>query len=196
MIGRGTRIAPLKDDLLLLDFLWNHEKHSICRPANLIAKDQVEADAITKLAEPKGGGESAELNLEDLAQSASHEREEKLREKIRENANKKGRLISAEEFALQHDSFAVAEYEPTLPWESQPVTDKQMWHLKRAKIDPATIKGKGHASKLLNIVFAGQKLTLATANQRDTMRRMGSDKWESATAADARQFFAKRKHTP
>ena len=38
MIGRGTRLCEGKDHLLVLDFLWHYEKHSLCRPAHLIAK--------------------------------------------------------------------------------------------------------------------------------------------------------------
>jgi superfamily II DNA or RNA helicase len=31
MVGRGTRLFPGKEDLLLLDFLWHTEKHELCR---------------------------------------------------------------------------------------------------------------------------------------------------------------------
>ena len=30
MVGRGTRLAPNKDHLLLLDFLWHTERHELC----------------------------------------------------------------------------------------------------------------------------------------------------------------------
>jgi superfamily II DNA or RNA helicase len=39
IVGRGTRLYPGKDHLLLLDFLWLTEEHNLIRPANLIAKD-------------------------------------------------------------------------------------------------------------------------------------------------------------
>lgn len=48
MVGRGTRLSPGKDHLLLLDFLWMTEKHQLCRPAHLIAKNNEVADAMTK----------------------------------------------------------------------------------------------------------------------------------------------------
>ena len=35
MVGRGTRLAPGKDHLLLLDFLWHTERHELCHPAHL-----------------------------------------------------------------------------------------------------------------------------------------------------------------
>ena len=39
MVGRGMRLSPGKDHLLLLDFLWLSEKHDLCRPSSLVSKD-------------------------------------------------------------------------------------------------------------------------------------------------------------
>ena len=39
MVGRGMRLFPGKENLLLLDFLWLTERHDLCRPSALIAKD-------------------------------------------------------------------------------------------------------------------------------------------------------------
>lgn len=188
-IGRGTRIHPAKDSLLLLDPLWLHEKHSISRPAHLIASTPEEADIITEISQTAGGA-SMELDLQVMSTEAQQKREEALRKRLEEAAKKKPKFVSAEDFAIQHDSLAVAEYEPTMPWESEPVTDKQLWHLKRAHIDAATVRGKGHATKLLGIMFGNQKLMLATPRQRGVMRRMGHPNAEMATADDARRFFA------
>ena len=35
MVGRGTRLHPGKENLLLLDFLWHTERHELCHPAHL-----------------------------------------------------------------------------------------------------------------------------------------------------------------
>ena len=43
MIGRGTRLSPGKEDLLILDFLWQTERIDLCRPACLICKDELVA---------------------------------------------------------------------------------------------------------------------------------------------------------
>ena len=42
-VGRGTRIHPGKDHLLILDFLWQTHKHNLVRPASLVAEDEEEA---------------------------------------------------------------------------------------------------------------------------------------------------------
>ena len=39
MVGRGTRLSPGKDHLLILDFLWHTERHELCHPANLICEN-------------------------------------------------------------------------------------------------------------------------------------------------------------
>lgn len=188
MVGRGTRIAEAKESLLLLDFLWMHERHSISRPADLIASNKEEADIITDLSQSAGG--PMEMDLQEVSTEAQKKREDALRKRLEEQSARKPKFISAEDFAIQHDSLAVAEYEPTMPWESEPVTDRQLWHLKRAKVDVATVKGKGHATKLLNILFAGQKLTLASPRQRGYMRKMGYPNADMATADEARRFFS------
>lgn len=192
MVGRGTRIHPTKENLLLLDFLWAHERHSLCRPAHLISKSDDEAEVITKLAEEKAkaGGESQEeLELESLATEAISKRHEKLKRELEENRNKKQKTISAAEFCAAHGDFESAEYEPTMEWESQPITKPQAFALKRNKIDVSTVRGKGHASKLIGLIHQNEKLTLASGKQRALMARMGHPNANQATVSEARQFM-------
>ena len=205
MVGRGTRLATWKTDLLLLDFLWMHQRHNIVRPAHLIAQSEEEADAITKMTQEDQHEDNPQLpidvidqlplDLGRLAGLATAQREESLRKRLVEAAKRKSKYLSAEEFAAQHNSLAVAEYEPVMRWESEPVSEKQSKYLKQAKIDPETVKGKGHASKLLDIFFAGKRLSMeatpATDAQKKKMRQMGVADWESASAVDARDFFAR-----
>jgi superfamily II DNA or RNA helicase len=194
MVGRGTRIEDTKENLLLLDFLWLHEKHSISRPADLIAQSSEESEVITELA-MSGGGPQA-LDLQDLATEAASQREATLRKRLEEQRKKKAKYISAEDFALQHNSLAIAEYEPTMFWELAPVTPKQKRHLTAAGIDTGTVKGVAHASKLLDIVFKTQKMRAATPGQRRLMTRMKWPGAATATQADARRFFAQLKGAP
>ena len=197
MVGRGTRLHPTKENLLLLDFLWMHEKHSISRPAHLIAKTKEEADAITELANERSAYGQDELDLDDLASDATEKREAALRRKLEEQAKKKAKYVSAEMFAAQHNDMALAEYEPTMKWEGEAITDKQRWHLKRNGIDPDTVKGKGHASRLLSLAFSNQKLQLASPNVVAMIRRMphiasavGIHDFETVTSRQGAAFFA------
>lgn len=191
MIGRGTRVEPLKDDLLILDMLWMHERHSLTRPAHLVASSDAEADAITELAEERAGsGEGdGQIDLLDAVSDAAAKREEKLAEELKRMATRRGRYITAEEFALRHHELAVAEFEPSLPWETKPLTDKQAFALKRAGVDPETVRGRGHASKLLDIHFRGQALTLASEPQRKMLAKYGHPSPETASIVEFRKFM-------
>jgi superfamily II DNA/RNA helicase len=180
-IGRGTRLAPFKEDLLLLDFLYDAQKKLVCRPAHLIAKDQEEAEAITEVSKgamvPAEVGEQlTSFDLLGMASIAQAQRERALRKKLEEHKDRKAKHISAEEFAIKHKSLAIAEYEPAMPWESQPASDKQVAALKRFGIDPATVKGKGHASQLISLAHYVTPVEYVTPKQAALLRRFG---WSS-----------------
>lgn len=193
MVGRGTRIAPLKENLLLLDFLWSSQRHSLSRPAHLVAKSESEAEVITALAVEKSisGGESQEsLDIEGLASEAAEQRHAALRKKLDEHRNKKAKSISAAEFAASLNDSELMDYEPVMQWESEAISDKQSKVLKRAHIDVKTVLGRGHASKLISHIMRNQPITPASVAQKAMMKRMGCEHWETATSADARKFFA------
>jgi superfamily II DNA or RNA helicase len=192
MVGRGTRVHPAKENLLLLDFLWLHERHRIVHPADLMAHDAEEADIVTELSQKLSaqGASEEQLDLLTLAASATEERERKLRERLAELASRKAKFISPEQFCLEHGETETAFYEPTMKWEGKPITRKQMKYLERTKIDPDLIKGRGHASKLLDVMFKHKDLELASQKQRWSMQQHGHpDPW-MATKAEARRFFA------
>ena len=197
-IGRGTRISPEKEDLLILDFLFDAQKKMVCRPANLIAPSQEEADAITSAmisesssARPMVIGEQlTALDLMGMASLAQAQREKALRKKLEANKDRKAKTITAEEFAIRHNAVALATYEPVMPWEMQPVTERQAAALKRARVELETVTGKGHASQLLAVHFREMKIVAASPAQKSLMRRMGHPHPEIATADDARRFFS------
>lgn len=194
MVGRGTRTAPTKTDCLLLDFLYQSYSKLKCRPAFLIAESDEEAESITKLEEEKYAGMPADvaqtLDLMTVAGEATSMREAALKKKLEANKDKQAQRISAEAFAMKHNSLGTAEFQPTMPWESNAITPKQMKYLNEAGIDAATVNGTAHASKLLSLHFANKKLKLASHAQRGRMKSMGYANWASATEGEARSFFA------
>lgn len=201
-IGRGTRLAEFKENLLLLDFLYQADKKIVCHPAHLIATTPEEADAITELtvkapAMPGDVAEQMPMDLQGLATECQVQREAALKKKLEEHKDRKSKTISAEEFAIRHNDLAAAEFEPTMKWESEPVTEKQAKYLKKAGIDLDTVKGKGHATKLLALHFGSQPLTLAApkaialmCKMRHITNSIGITSPEHATAAEAGRFFA------
>ena len=177
--------------------MWHHERHALIRPANLIAKSDEEAESMQAVIEAKtaagGSPDELELDLDDIALEALHEREKRLVASIKEHKHKKGQLFDAVEWSVAHGDMETAEYVPTMKWESKEITPQQLKALKRARIDPATVTGRGHASALLSTYFATKPLVLASPAQREIMKRAGCPNADTATDAEAREFFANRR---
>ncbi len=187
MVGRGTRPFPGKDHLLLLDYLWLHEKHSLIRPAHLIAGNDEIARSMTAASESGG-----EADLEALERDAVHEREEALRRELAKKSTKKSKTVDALEYALDLGSVALAEYEPTMPWEVGPATTKQLELLGKMGINPASITSKGHASKIMTVVFDRSKMGMATAKQVYWLTKMKHPSPHTVTEAEASVFLDKK----
>jgi superfamily II DNA or RNA helicase len=193
MVGRGTRIFPGKDHLLLLDYLWLHEKHNLIRPAHLIAGSDDIADRMTSASEEAADRpDYSTLDLEELHQNALHEREESLRRELQKKAKKKSKLIDALEYALDIGSMALAEYEPTMPWEVGPPSARQLELLTKFGIAPDTISSKGHASKLMTAMFDRSKMRMATAKQVYWLTRYKHPSPHTASEKEASAFLDQR----
>lgn len=190
MVGRGTRIAPGKRELMLLDPIYIHEKHNLIRPAHLISSTDAQADIITELVERKSGGKQELLDLEGLATEAQVIREQRLRDELAKKSKRGVKNVDAMEWCLAMDRSDLCDYEPAMKWESEPVTEPQAKLLKKAGLDISTVSGKGHASKLISVFLDKAKKQPASPGQQKIMRRMGHPNWENASAEEARRFFA------
>lgn len=193
MVGRGTRTFPGKDHLLLLDFLWLHEKHSLIRPAHLVAGTSEIAASMTGMTETAAIADgSYPLDLEAMHDEAIHEREETLRRELAAKATKKSKLVDALEYALDIGSVALADYEPVMPWESEKPTERQLELLSKFGLKPETIKSRGHAAKIMVTVFERSKMKLATAKQVFWLTKFKHPNPHTATEAEASAFLDKK----
>lgn len=184
MVGRGTRLAQGKSDCLLLDFLWLHEKHSLIRPAHLVAGSTEEAEYITRELKKAGG---SSMDLLDAQKAATNEREEALRKAVEAHQRKKQKTISIEELALYLHNPDIANYEASIGSDDVPPTDKQTELLLRWKIDTQEIKTKLQASAIIDRMISRQNLKLATPNQIKYLSRYGiknGDQWSFQRAND------------
>lgn len=177
MVGRGTRVADFKENLLLLDFLWMHEKHGLVRPAHLVAKTDEEAEQITLKFQKTGGGD----DLEEAANTCRHEREEKLRRELAEKMKRQARFIDPTEFALLMGSMETAEWEPETKWDEKPLTPGQRDLLDRNGFDASAIRGRGHASKLISLITDRIKMGLCSPKQMRLLKRFGVPDAEKMT---------------
>jgi len=173
MIGRGTRIWPGKDNLLILDFLWQTTKHDLCHPCNLIAESPEVAEKMQKRQEESDGP----IDLEDLESSAKRdvikEREEALARELRSQRHKESRLIDPLSYAVMIKNEGLADYEPVFAWEEQAPTPNQLQLIKRFGINPAKVKSKGHAKYLLDSIIGRSRKKLATPGQTRILNDAG-----------------------
>ncbi len=193
IVGRGTRLAPGKKELLLLDFLWQTEKHDLCRPAHLICQnDDISARVAEIMAETSqedGGGDL--LELEGMAEgTALEEREESLRKELEAQRMRKRQLVDPLQFEMSiSPGGKVAEYEPD-PFnlkEQAPPSAAQLAKLEKAGIFPDEVKCAGHASRLIDTIEKRRAEGLATAKQIRCLERYGFrgvGTWEFAAASN------------
>jgi len=173
MIGRGTRIWPGKDNLLILDFLWQTTKHDLCHPCNLIAESPEVAEKMQKRQEESDGP----MDLEDLETSAKRdvirEREEALARELRSQRHKESRLIDPLSYAVLIRNEGLADYEPVFAWEEQAPSPNQLQLIKRFGINASKVKTKGHAKYLLDSIIGRSRKKLATPGQTRTLNDAG-----------------------
>lgn len=176
MVGRGTRLHPGKNHLLILDFLWMTGKHQLVHPADIICSKKEIADIVTQTAADVGEEQDL-FEAEEKAESdARKQREEALAralaEKEAQAKRKNKKLIDPLDYALSIDADDLADYVPTFGWESEDVTDKQKTMLEKYGFDTDGMC-KGAASKLIDKLIARSNAGLATPKQVNCLQKFG-----------------------
>lgn len=165
MVGRGTRLAPGKESLLLLDFLWNTERHELCHPANLITTNDKVAK---KMTEQQAESEEA-TDLQEAEEKAERdvvqEREDALKKRLEEVRHKRRKLVDPLQFEMSIQDLDLANYQPAFGWEMGPMSDKQSATLERFGIDPTTIGNAGKASVMITRLIKRSQNGFATPKQ-------------------------------
>ena len=169
MVGRGTRLYPGKDHLLILDFLWMTGKHNLIHPADIISKTKEVAEDITE--KLKGGEES---DLFEMEHDVITERKNALQRALEEASKrrKERKLIDPLEFELSIGDDALIDYVPTFGWEQEPATEKQLEYLEKMQID-AHDMCKGKASMLIDRMSKRRDLGLCTPRQASLLKKQG-----------------------
>ncbi|MDE7298139.1 MAG: DEAD/DEAH box helicase [Lachnospiraceae bacterium] len=165
MVGRGTRLSPGKDHLLLLDFLWHTDRHELCHPAHLICESDEVARAMTKNLEEAG----LAIDLEEAEKQASQDvivqREEALAQQLAQMRNRKRKLVDPLQFELSIQAEDLSNYVPAFGWEMGPASGKQLSVLEKLGIYPDQIENAGKAAKLLERLEKRRTEGLTTPKQ-------------------------------
>lgn len=163
MIGRGTRLCEGKDHLLVLDFLWHYEKHSLCRPAHLIAKSNDVAIKMTEILETSSMDlEAAEAEAE---RDVLAEREAALAKELAAMRKKKAKLVDPLQFEFSIQAEDLTHYVPTFGWQVSSITDKQKKTIEEFGLNPDTIEDAGKASMLIDRLHKRKAEGLSTPKQ-------------------------------
>ena len=166
MVGRGTRLAPGKEHLLLLDFLWHTERHELCRPAHLICEnDEVARKMTENLEDAPGSAEDIEAAEAKARADVIAEREEALAKQLAEMRRRKKRLVDPLQFEMSIQAEDLANYVPAFGWEMAPASESQIKTLERLGINPDEIGSAGKASKLLDRLSTRRMAGLTTPKQ-------------------------------
>lgn len=166
MVGRGTRLSPGKDHLLLLDFLWHTERHELCHPASLICENEEVAQRMTENLEKEAG---YPVDLEEAEEKASQDvvaqREEALAKQLAEMRRRKKKLVDPLQFEMSIQAEDLSGYIPSFGWEIGPATENQKKTLEKLGILPDQIENAGKAAKLLDRLDKRRQEGLTTPKQ-------------------------------
>lgn len=183
MVGRGTRLfcphncdgwcehEDRKQNMLLLDFLWQFPGMNVMAPACLATDKPEQAAAIQKKLRSEGG----ELDIMAVDKAALSEREEQLVSALKRAGKKRAMILDARQFGAVMHQPELMDYEPRARWEQAPMTEKQAKALAGFGVDPKTVSGKGHASHLLNFLFSRMKTGACTVKQVLMLNEFGVD---------------------
>jgi superfamily II DNA or RNA helicase len=149
-IGRSTRLHPGKENALILDFLWLTKAHNVIRAADIVARDEEEAQHL-------GDG--------DLVEAIEEERVNHLAAILEANKLRKGEEYDLIEFATSIGDIEVADFEPTMHWHEDPVSPGQFNILEKWGLNPHCVKTKGHASQIIDSLIRRSQNNLATYKQ-------------------------------
>lgn len=173
MVGRGTRLAPGKTDLLLLDFLWMTDKHELCCPADLVCEDRAVARQMTETLAESGCPEDIEQAAAQASEDVVAQREEALAKQLAEQRRKKAKLVDPLQYEMSIQAEDLSGYVPAFGWEAGPPSDKQTAALEKLGILPDAVESAGKAALLLDRLHKRQTEGLTTPKQIRLLERYG-----------------------
>ncbi len=201
MVGRGTRLAPGKQDCLLLDFLWLTDDHSLAKVTHLVASKPEVVDAMeAKMDKAARGGGEEEWDLleeeEETGKDVEKERLAKMLARLKENRKKTPGTYDVLDLSTALNEEGFADYKPQYVYvpgagyrlEDGP-TQRQKDSLVKAGFDPETIVSREQASKILDRLAVRRQAGLATPKQVRLLKRFGHPTPDRATFTEASAFI-------
>lgn len=173
MVGRGTRLSPGKQDLLLLDFLWMTDRHELCRPADLVCEDREVARQMTENLAESGGAQDIEEAAAQASEDVVAQREEALAKQLAEQRRKKAKLVDPLQYEMSIQAEDLSGYVPVFGWEAGPPSAEQTAALEKLGILPDAVESAGKASLLLDRLHKRRDEGLTTPKQIRCLEKYG-----------------------
>lgn len=152
MVGRGTRLfcphgcsewcdhPDRKQNMLLLDFLWEFAGHDVMGPADLMTDRPQQRAAMERRLK---AGKPVDLLDADIY--AKLDREGELLEKLKQNVGRRGSKLDALTFAAIMHQPELMDFEPVAAWEKHKPTEMQRKFMDRMGVDSRTVTSLGQA---------------------------------------------------
>lgn len=189
MVGRGTRLFPGKDHLLLLDFLWLTDRHDLCHPASLICEDPEVAQRMTEnLAQDLMGADLEEAEKQ-ASEDVQAQREEALAKLLAEQKRKKSRLVDPLQFEMSIMDMDLINYVPPFGTAMQPPTESQKKTLEKLQINPDGVESSGKADLLIDRIYDRRSKDLATPRQIRQLENRGFENVGTWSFEQARRLI-------
>lgn len=192
MVGRGTRLCEGKSELLLLDFLWNTERHELCRPAHLICENAEVAQKMTENLSKQCG---VPVDIEEAENKASEDvvaqREAALAKTLDEMKSRKRKLVDPLQYEMSIQAKDLSSYVPAFGWECAPPTEKQKQTLEKLGILPDMIDNAGKAKLILDRLSKRRAEGLTTPKQIRCLERYGFSHVGQWTFDDASKMISR-----
>lgn len=173
MVGRGTRLFSGKEELLLLDFLWHTERHELCHPAHLIARNDEVAKVMTEKIEEAGIALDLEMVEVTSAEDVVAQREEALAKQLEEMKRRKRKLVDPLQFEMSIQAEDLSSYVPSFGWEMGPPSKEQTNALEKFGIHPDDIDNAGKANLMLDRLNHRKAEGLTTPKQIRFLEQRG-----------------------
>ena len=189
MVGRGTRLFPGKDHLLLLDFLWLTDRHDLRHPASLICEDPEVAQRMTENLTKEPQAVDIEAAEGQASEDVQAQREEALAKLLAEQKRKKSRLVDPLQFAMSIMDMDLVNYVPPFGTAMQPPTESQKKTLEKLQINPEGVESSGQADMLIDRIYDRRDSGMATPRQIRQLENRGFENVGSWSFEQARRLI-------
>lgn len=184
IIGRGTRphdsivqqlndapdakarlkliAGSCKPKLIILDFLWNHEKHKICSPASLFTDDM---RVVSKT-------QGIDGDIMQLEERAERDVAEQLAKELRKNQRKEAMVIDPLEMA---EDSGIARLAPMGELVRIPISTSMEAYLRKIGIDPDFVTSQAHALRIKGAYTQRMIRGLCSFRQITFFKKLGID---------------------